>query len=211
MKLALYSALALGASLTGVAASVCDPNQIPSDIIQNAPLVQQSTTWVSNPNVPITINGNVQVLTGCTFVVHNFTFYGSPPGQVLWYGGSPGSSVAITVSDDQVIQQVGNLDSPVFTLRSQPGSQASFSDFTELRIFAVDPVNQLIATAQIRQVATSTSQQPPAPPSASQSNASGNKTNLIATQPPTSDSGRRPIAVAELLAALALSIVALAH
>jgi hypothetical protein len=76
-------------------------------------------------------------------------------------GGNPGNTMAITLSTDQVYASQGG-GSQTFKFRDVAGSEASFKDFTEFRIF--DVTNQrLLGTAEVPKNligGTSTSNQP---------------------------------------------------
>ncbi|KAI9207658.1 uncharacterized protein BJ171DRAFT_596656 [Polychytrium aggregatum] len=139
-------------------ASVCSPSAMPAGIIPNATLVSQSQSWVNNNQNIITIYGTVEILDGCTFIVHNFTFLQAP--ESYWYGGMVGNTSAAQVVDTPVSSQLGPGDSPKFQLTTAAGRAVSFADFNELRLF-VPASSQLVASAVIwKAVATSSAAAP---------------------------------------------------
>eukprot|EP00842_Homolaphlyctis_polyrhiza_P002454 jgi/Hompol1/3209/HPOL_001590-RA len=108
---------------------------------------------VTGAGAPLTVQGSIQILDGCSFAFKDYIFLNA--GETYWYGGNIGSSDGVTVSDAQVFPYAFPTTA-IFNLTQVPGRQVNYNTFNQLRLYE-KTTNTLLATADMPVVSAAVS------------------------------------------------------
>jgi hypothetical protein len=103
------------------------------------------TIVVNGVSVPVSVQGQIRIIDGCSFEVINFTLLGSYSG--VWFGGNGTESDGYRLSTAPVISSQGSLNT-TYQFITDAGSWVSYYDFTQFRLFEVNSLT-LLATADL--------------------------------------------------------------
>ncbi|KAI8895599.1 hypothetical protein BC833DRAFT_600706 [Globomyces pollinis-pini] len=133
---------------TSIAYSICSPNdKIYSNFtIPLLPTATKSIT-IADKMVPVTVQGTISLVDGCSFAVKDFAFSGPP--TAAWYGikSTAPAEGGVRISPETLSGDKAPL-SQTFKFVTTAGASISFRDFDTFQLY--DPITQnLIGTAPI--------------------------------------------------------------